>query len=434
MSNRWPDKFVVGLTGNIATGKSAVMDLAASRGALVIDADKIVHQLFAYDAEVQDLVEATFGSAVRRDDDTIDREKLGALVFNNRWKMSILESIVHPVVRQVLINTIDQSETPIIFIEAIKLLESSLARECDQIWVTRCPRDVQITRLMTYRDMDEEAATRRVDAQPPQDEKVAAADVVIDTIGTLKDTANQFDKAWAELLKTLPAPIVAHHRKHAASGWKEADAPLSEPDIGAIDIEQSSDVILESGPQARASSNPQTGQLKELAQAESLLIDTSGVRVRRARPSDVPELLWLIRRSSKGAVRTKRKELLLSLGERGYLIGERRGQISALFGWSSENLIATIDMIIVNPPDEAFRTGAAVLQEIENTANGLICEVILAFPPKDVPDEVNRLFINWGFVDIEPENLPGAWRSAVDESRPEGTKLLMKILRQTRAV
>ena len=101
---------------------------------------------------------------------------------------------------------------------------------------------------------------------------------------------------------------------------------------------------------------------------------------RRPQPSDVPAILWLIAahfdwRSQDQA----REELLMSLGERGYLIGQKEDTISALAGWSSENLVATIDLIIVNPPEAAFQTGAAVLQEIENTANALICEVILAF-------------------------------------------------------
>jgi N-acetylglutamate synthase-like GNAT family acetyltransferase len=148
----------------------------------------------------------------------------------------------------------------------------------------------------------------------------------------------------------------------------------------------------------------------------------------------VPAILWLIRRTSTGAVRTKREELLLSLGERGYLIGQKEDSISALAGWSSENLVATIDLIIVNPPEAAFQTGAAVLQEIENTANALICEVILAFPPTDVSDEVRKLFQSRGFVKAQTENLPQAWRTAIDESQPDDSLVLMKILRDTRAV
>jgi dephospho-CoA kinase len=196
VSKRWSDKYIVGLTGNIATGKSAVLELAAAQDTLAIDADQIVHDLLDNDSAVQEAIEAAFGSALRRPDGRINRERLGAIVFSDESLLAILESIVHPAVNRNLLRTIDESDAIIVFIEAIKLLESSLLGECDQVWVTRCSMEVQVGRLMTYRGMDRQTAMNRVAAQPPQVEKVAAADVVIDTEGSMADTVRLFDIAW----------------------------------------------------------------------------------------------------------------------------------------------------------------------------------------------------------------------------------------------
>ncbi|MGB3713094.1 MAG: dephospho-CoA kinase [Candidatus Promineifilaceae bacterium] len=426
MSTRWPDKYIVGLTGNIATGKSAVMEMAASQGALAIDADQIVHYLLENDLEVQDTIEAAFGSAVRNPDKSINRGRVGAIVFGSEGKLSILESIIHPAVRRTLLNIITESEEHIVFIEAIKLLESSLAKECDQIWVTRCPREVQIERLVTYRGMDEETAALRVSSQAHQDEKIAAADVVIDTAGSMDETAEFFKMAWERMLRIVPGPVAIWQQKHAAAGNStrvDASAYLGKHDT---ESKSSADVL------ARPDLGTKPAIDTTLTQKATFLLN--GVTVHRATPSDVPDILWLIRRTSGSAVRTKRRELLMSLGERGYLIGRKDGEISALAGWSSENLVGTIDLIIINPPEAACHTGAAILQEIEDTANALICEVILAFPPTDPPAEIHRLFTERGYIDVQPGSLPRAWLAAVEESQPPDTLILMKILRDTRAV
>jgi len=124
----------------------------------------------------------------------------------------------------------------------------------------------------------------------------------------------------------------------------------------------------------------------------------------------------------------------MTLGERGYLIGRKDGELSSLAGWSSENLVATVDLIIINPPEAAFHSGAAILQEIEDTANSLICEVVLAFPPTDCSEEMRRLFEARGFVIIEANVLPKAWQAAVEENQPHDTLIFMKILRDIRQV
>jgi dephospho-CoA kinase len=193
-------KIIVGLTGNIATGKSAVMRLAGEHGALTLDADEVVHDILDNDTAVQEAIANTFGPSVLLEDGRIDRSALGKIVFNEPQALRNLEQIVHPAVHQNIILQIGQSESTIILIEAIKLLEGKLHTVCHQIWVTRCSRERQLERLRICRGMDMVTAVMRIDAQSPQEEKVAKADVVIDTDGLMDDTRRQFERAWSRLL------------------------------------------------------------------------------------------------------------------------------------------------------------------------------------------------------------------------------------------
>ena len=200
MSSRWPNKTIVGLTGNIATGKSTVMDLAARRGALTLDADQIVHEILDGDSAVQGAVDAAFDGKVRGSNGVIDRLALAAIVFQDAAALRTLERIVHPAVGAMIVQRIDGSDAQLVFVEAIKLLEGALVEMCDQIWVADCSRQRQIERLVICRGLDEVTAVMRVDAQNPQQEKVARADVVIDTNGALAATTEQFTLAWKRVL------------------------------------------------------------------------------------------------------------------------------------------------------------------------------------------------------------------------------------------
>lgn len=195
-------RVIIGLTGNIATGKSAVMRLAAERGALTIDADRVVHELLDGDAAIQAAVAETFGPDVRRTDGRIDRAALGRIVFGDATKLRALEAILHPAVRAEIARRVAATAAPVVMIEAIKLLEGPLAAACDRIWVTSCARATQMERLRVCRGMDEASAAARIDAQSPQEVKIARADVVIRTDGPMSETEAQFETAWAEIRVT----------------------------------------------------------------------------------------------------------------------------------------------------------------------------------------------------------------------------------------
>lgn len=195
----FPGKYIIGLTGNIATGKSAVLRLAAENGALIIDADKVVHEILNVDPEVQQAIADAFGPQVLHDDGRVNRPHLGKIVFNDPEALRKLEHIVHPAVGRHIARLILESVSKVVMIEAIKLLEGNLRALCRQIWVTTCSRETQMERLRVCRGLDQETAAERIDAQTPQQEKIAQADVVIDTNGLLIDTEKQFQEAWSQL-------------------------------------------------------------------------------------------------------------------------------------------------------------------------------------------------------------------------------------------
>ncbi|MCS7178190.1 MAG: dephospho-CoA kinase [Anaerolineae bacterium] len=191
--------FIIGLTGNIATGKSTVSRMLAERGATVIDADRVAHEVMRAGTPVHQAVAAAFGPEVLRADGEIDRARLGAVVFSSPEALARLEAIVHPAVIEEVARRIAAARTPVVVVEAIKLIESGMARTCDALWVTTCSPAEQVRRLIADRGLSRAEAEQRVNAQPPQEAKIAQADVVIRTDGTLEETRAQVEAAWQAL-------------------------------------------------------------------------------------------------------------------------------------------------------------------------------------------------------------------------------------------
>lgn len=425
MSSRWPKKWIVGLTGNIATGKSTVMRFAARQGALTLDADLLVRQILNDDEDVQSEIAMVFGDAVRLPDGSIDREALAQIVFKDAIALRELERIVHPHVRELLFESIESSVKSIVMIEAIKLIEGGLAAECDEIWVTRCPAETQIERLMSLRKMDRTTAETRVKAQSTQEKKVALADVVIDTSGKLEETFAQVALAWKSMIGKLPESTTIE----AGSKWESSAKPA--PEIALEDREvtekqtQEADAVdetLKEGPEVEIEVRTQDDGLAD------------GIIVRRARPTDIPAILLLIHQATGGSVKMTRGELLMALGDRGYLIGQQGTAISAIAGWTAVDQVAAIDQLFVYPAEAVEKTGAAILREIEKTANELLCEVILAFPMEDDPEEIHRLLESTGFEYVDPRSIPNMWREAVAEHSSNTDWIMLKQLLATREV
>ena len=192
-------KYLIGLTGNIGTGKSTVARMLADLGAAVIDADALVHELQRQGTPTYAAIVEEFGAGILGPDGQIDRRALGEMVFSDPDRLRSLEAIVHPAVQVESQRRIAEARAAIVVYEAIKLIEAGRHTLCDAVWVVTAPREVQIARLMRDRGMTAAEARRRVDAQPPPAEKLRYATVVIDNGGSLDDTRRQVERAYAAI-------------------------------------------------------------------------------------------------------------------------------------------------------------------------------------------------------------------------------------------
>jgi len=175
----WPGKYVIGLTGNIATGKSVVRKMLEHLGAYGIDADALSHRAIAKGAPGYKSVVDIFGKWVLDPDGHVDRNKLGQLVFSNPEALMTLEKVIHPLVRDAIDVLARRASQKVIVIEAIKLLEGETRSYCDAIWVTNASEDIQMMRLIQKRKLKSEDAWERIHSQGSQEVKLDAADVVI---------------------------------------------------------------------------------------------------------------------------------------------------------------------------------------------------------------------------------------------------------------
>jgi dephospho-CoA kinase len=200
--------YLIGLTGGIACGKSTVIGLLNELGAQTIDADKVTHQVQQPGTETYAAIVAAFGEGVlSAPGGPIDRRALGAIVFADPARLRALEQIVHPAVRAAIRAWLGEvagaaaarGARAVAVIDAIKLIESSWASECDAIWVVTCAPAQQVERLMRTRGLSEAEAKARIAAQPPQASRLAHATVVIDNSGPPEAAAAQVRAAWAAL-------------------------------------------------------------------------------------------------------------------------------------------------------------------------------------------------------------------------------------------
>ncbi len=194
-----PERYLIGLTGNIATGKSTVAAMLRGLGATVIDADRITHQVMAQDEAVRAQIAARFGAGILDAEGQIDRRRLGEIVFSDPEALRQLEHILHPAVGQRVQALLQAAETPVVVVEAIKLIEAGWHRAMHALWVTDCRREQQVERLMQSRGLSRAEAEARIEAQPPQAHKVALADVVIDTSSDIATTRRQVLAAWSKI-------------------------------------------------------------------------------------------------------------------------------------------------------------------------------------------------------------------------------------------
>ena len=192
----------VGLTGGIASGKTTVAAMFRARGARVLEADRIAHRLMAPGQPAYNEIVTAFGREILSADGTIDRKRLGAIVFADAARREQLNRIVHPRVIGEQENELERiaREQPgaVAMVEAALLIEAGYHKQLDKLVVTWCRPEQQLERLQA-KGLSREDAERRIAAQLPAEEKRRLADYVIDCSGALAETERQVERVWQAL-------------------------------------------------------------------------------------------------------------------------------------------------------------------------------------------------------------------------------------------
>lgn len=192
--------YILGLTGPIACGKTTVGDLLLELGAIErIDADRVVHGLMTAGTPVTREIAEAFGTGVLATDGSVDRARLGEIVFANPTALRRLEAIVHPGVRREIQRMLAglRGRQGVVVLDAVRLLQSELLPLCQSVWVVRCDPAEQRRRLTENRGMTESQAESRRAAQPSFES--SAVTYVIDNSGSLEDLCRQVEGGWREL-------------------------------------------------------------------------------------------------------------------------------------------------------------------------------------------------------------------------------------------
>ncbi len=380
MSNRWPGKYVIALTGNIGTGKSVVRKMLEHLGAFSIDADALSHQALAKGGPAYAAVVKTFGEWILTPEGEVNRARLGRLVFADPEALARLEALIHPFVRQAVDILIKRAKAPVAVIEAIKIIESGTAQDCDALWVVHVPEAVQELRLVEKRKLSAAEARQRIAAQPPQADKLKAATLVIDNSGSFEDTWTQVQAAFNKLGAAAPA---------APEPTPAAPGPAGTPTL----------------------------------------------RVRRGKPSDAGVIAEFIKQATNGQRALTRGDVIAAFGDKAYMVADYDGKLGALAGFKVENLVARIDEVYLRPGLALETVASPLFEAVENASKELQCEAALLFFPLSLAPAAAQALAGNGYAPLAPEKLGvDAWREAAKESMPAGTGMLWKKLREDRVL
>ena len=374
--SKWAGKYVIGVTGNIATGKSVVRKMLEHMGAYGIDADALGHRAIAKGAPGYQSVLELFGKWVLTPDEQIDRTKLARIVFNNPETLPQLEKIVHPLVTQAIDLIIRRASQPVIVIEAIKLIEVGLNKDCDSIWVSFAPPEIQLSRLILSRHMNEAEARSRMASQPPQERKLAVADVIIKNVGTYEATWHQVVTAWQKHVSTAelisPAPVV------------KASIPQGE------------------------------------------------MIITRGKPRNSFEIAQFMNRFQKTSQTLKQDDIMAAFGEKAFLLLQLGQKLMGVIGWQVENLVSRTTDIMIDPVLPANQALPVLINEMERASRDLQCEASLIFVSTDLA-KLDPLWQSLGYERRTPQALGIlAWQEAAAESTIPDTTLFFKQLRVDR--
>lgn len=397
--------YLIGLTGNIATGKSTVCDILMQLGARIIDADLVAHAVLRRGSPAwQSLVEA-FGYDILQYDGTVDRRKLGAVVFNDAAKLRTLEQITHPAVgTELALMVRDATNSPdaadlILVVEAVKLYESGIYEYMDALWVVTAPRAEQKRRLMQERGMSEADAEARLHSQPPLDEKLKRANVVIDNGGSIEELRVQVMRGFVQI-----NPEQTRDKTALLQKW------------------------LRLGPAAPAETPAATTQSN--AEPTPSPVSEPEWAVRRARPADARVLAELLSRIEERGEPIGRAEMLERFGKFGYWLVRAGDTTVALAAWQAENLAAIVRELWAANDADATRAFPLLLDAIQAEANALTCEVVAIVVPERAAHLAEIAAQTGGYESSSVEQLHKLWRSVIEPLLTDNATLYTKQLRE----
>jgi dephospho-CoA kinase len=209
--------YVIGLTGPIASGKSTIAEMLHRRGAEVIDADHVYRYLLAPGSPLWQRVVERFGPAIVGSDGNIDRAALGAIVFADPQALADLDHITHPAVVAEIRARLARTSAPVIVLEAVKLVQSGLTSDVDELWFITADPETRLRRLMSRSGMREARARDRIAAAPSAVPEGVGVDAIVDNSGDLASTSATVDEAW----QAARSNAAREKHKHQISEQKE---------------------------------------------------------------------------------------------------------------------------------------------------------------------------------------------------------------------
>ncbi len=201
----WGDKMrVIGLTGGIASGKSTVSEILKELGAVIIDADIISRKVVSKGEQAYEKIIQCFGKDILMPNGDINRKKLGNMVFSNKEKLNILNSITHPeIVRLVRqeIELLRKNMCRVVVVDAAILIEMGLHRYVDQVWMVTVNRETQIQRLMERDKFAYEDSINRIKAQLTNEQRMEYADIIIDNNKPISEVRKFIGEIWNKVTR-----------------------------------------------------------------------------------------------------------------------------------------------------------------------------------------------------------------------------------------
>jgi dephospho-CoA kinase len=371
--SRWMGKYVIGITGNIATGKSTVRKLLEHLGAYSFAIEMITKRALSKEGPLYPKVAQIFGTWIFDENGRLQHDRLASLLFSDPTLKIRLDSMVNPVINNAIDILVRNAKRSVIVIESKKLLDMELAAGCDSIWVITSPDGTQVQRLVSDRGLSEAEARQRIMIEAPEAYKTRAANVVIENVNDIGYTWEQVKEAWYQ----LPKP-------------------------------------------------------KEPVLASRTPLDPDGLTVRLGMPQDADEIARFITRATLGKQQITHADVMRDLGEKAFVLIEAESGIVGIVGWRSDANVGCVDELYFDTELKIENVIPILMQSIEELSHEMLSEVIILI----LPPYLARFTSTWlsqGYHSVTIQGLQRVeWQEAALNCLRRGHLIRYKQLREDR--